>query len=508
MENKVVMEARHVSKTFPGVVALNHVDLSFRPGEVHALIGENGAGKSTLMNILSGVYQPDEGAEILFQGKKIVLNSPREASACGIAMIHQENSLVQNLTVYENIFLGHFATKGGFVDKESMIKVTRGLLERLNISNIDAGAMVKYLSSSEKQLIEIAKAISLNPRIIIMDEPTASLTVKETGTLMGIIRQLKAEGAAILFISHHLEELFEIADVISVLRDGEYIGTYRTAEMTMDKLVSMMVGRELRQGVGEKSREEINRRKKSLEAPVVLEAEGLSYPGKVENAGFQLHKGEILGFAGLVGAGRSELMELIYGYRQPSRGVIKLHGKEVRFASPGEALRAGIGMLTEDRKVTGILRLHSVRDNINVAVWPKLKKGFFLQADKEQRNAEKYIEEINIKTPSQDVKISTLSGGNQQKALLGRMLSDSPQILILDEPTHGIDVGAKDEIYGIINRLAGQGVSILLVSSELPELISLSHRLIVMHEGKINGTLEYEEFNQVAILNYASNISC
>ncbi len=507
MDKEIALEARNIKKTFPGVVALKNVNLVFRAGEVHALIGENGAGKSTLMNVLSGVFPPDEGSEILYHGEKIVLNGPRDAGNYGIVMIHQENSLVQNLTVYENIFLGHFEKKGLFIDKEAMIKAANELLKRLNISNISAKALVKNLSSSEKQLIEIAKAISVNPSTIIMDEPTASLTVKETETLMDIIRQLKSVGAAIVFISHHLEELFEISDIVSVLRDGEYIGTYPTEEMTMNSLVSLMVGRELKQGIGEKTLEEIQRRSSSLTKPVVLEVNGMSCPGKVENASFQLHKGEILGFAGLVGAGRSELMELIYGYIKPSSGSTKLNGKEVKISSPKDAIKMGIGMLTEDRKVTGILKLHSVQDNINIAVWKKLKNGMFLARVKEKENAVEYISAINVKTPARHAKISTLSGGNQQKALLGRMLSIKPQILILDEPTHGIDVGAKDEIYNIINNLANEEVSILLISSELPELISLSHRMIVMHEGKINGRLEFEEFSQIKILNYASNVS-
>ncbi len=507
MEKEIALEARNIKKTFPGVVALKNINLVFRVGEVHALIGENGAGKSTLMNILSGVFPPDEGSEILYHGEKITLNGPREAGKYGIVMIHQENSLVQNLTVYENIFLGHFEKKGLFINKEEMIRVAGELLKRLNISNISPKALVKNLSSSEKQLIEIAKAISVNPSTIIMDEPTASLTVKETETLMGIVRQLKREGAAIVFISHHLEELFEISDVISVLRDGEYIGTYPVEKMTVNSLVSLMVGRALKQGVGEKTQEEIMRRRSSLAKPAVLEVNGMSCPGKVENASFLLHKGEILGFAGLVGAGRSKLMELIYGYTKPSSGSMKINGKAVKFSSPKDAIKAGIGMLTEDRKVTGILKLHSVQDNINIAVWRKLKNEILLDGQKEKENAEKYISAVNVKTPTRHARISTLSGGNQQKALFGRMLSIRPRILILDEPTHGIDVGAKDEIYSIINNLAEEGVSILLISSELPELISLSHRIIVMYEGKINGRLEFEEFSQVKILNYASNVN-
>ena len=506
MSNKeVVLEARNVKKTFPGVVALNHVNLQFRAGEVHALIGENGAGKSTLMNILSGVFPPDSGSDILYHGEKVVWNGTKDASNHGISMIHQENSLVQNLTVYENIFLGHFEKKGLFVDKEKMISLAEELLGRLNISHINAKAMIKDLSSSEKQLIEIAKAISVKPSIIIMDEPTAALTVSETKILMDIIRQLKADGVAVVYISHHLEELFEISDLISVLRDGEHIGTYHTE--TMKQLIALMVGRELKQGVGDKTQEEIVRRGATSKTPIVLEVERMSCRNKVKDVSFQLHKGEILGFGGLVGAGRSELMELVYGYVKPTSGKVKVNGKEVKINSPKDAISYGIGMLTEDRKITGILGVHSVEDNINVAVWKRLKKGLLLNKRKEAENADKYISDIGVKTPNRNTKISNLSGGNQQKALLGRMLSIRPEILILDEPTHGIDVGAKDEIYDIIRKLAAEGVSIILISSELPELINLSHRIIVMHEGSVKGALEFPEFSQVTILNYASNVN-
>ena len=355
MSNKeVVLEARNVKKTFPGVVALNHVNLQFRAGEVHALIGENGAGKSTLMNILSGVFPPDSGSDILYHGEKVVWNGTKDASNHGISMIHQENSLVQNLTVYENIFLGHFEKKGLFVDKEKMISLAEELLGRLNISHINAKAMIKDLSSSEKQLIEIAKAISVKPSIIIMDEPTAALTVSETKILMDIIRQLKADGVAVVYISHHLEELFEISDLISVLRDGEHIGTYHTETMTMQQLIALMVGRELKQGVGDKTQEEIVRRGATSKTPIVLEVERMSCRNKVKDVSFQLHKGEILGFGGLVGAGRSELMELVYGYVKPTSGKVKVNGKEVKINSPKDAISYGIGMLTEDRKITGI----------------------------------------------------------------------------------------------------------------------------------------------------------
>lgn len=507
MENKVVLEAKNVSKSFQGVVALNRINLRFCEGEVHALVGENGAGKSTFMNILSGVCEPDEGSEIWWHGEKISLRGPEEARNYGIAMIHQENSLVQHLTVYENIFLGHFERKKCFLDKEKMLGASRQLLNRLEIDYIDPIAFVNDLSPSEKQLIEVAKAISYHPSIIIMDEPTSSLTQRETDTLMRIIAQLKAEHATIIYISHRMEEIFGIADNISVLRDGEFIGTHLASQISMGELVALMVGRKLRQGSGTITPEETERRANSLKNPVVLSVSGLTRPRKVKQASFELHKGEILGFAGLIGAGRSELMEMIYGNVRPSAGAITYKGKAVNFRSPADAVAAGIGMLTEDRKQLGILKLHSVKDNINISILSRLKKGLLISGDREAENAEDYIKRMNIKTSGPSARISNLSGGNQQKALLARMLSIQPEVLILDEPTHGIDIGAKAEIYDIINRLAQSGVSILLISSELPELIELSHRIVVMHEGSIKAILEYPEFSQETIMSHASNVA-
>lgn len=506
MDKQIYLETKDVVKTFPGVKAIDKINLQFREGEVHAICGENGAGKSTLMNVLSGVYSPDEGSEILYKGKQIILRGPQDARNYGIAMIHQENSLVQHLTVYENIFLGHLEVKGKFVDKKKMYDISKELLVRLEIDYIDPATLVKDLSVSEKQLIEIAKAISLNPRLIIMDEPTAALTVDETNILMNIIHQLKQDGVSIVYISHHLEEIFEIADIVSVLRDGEHIGTYNIADVNMDKLISLMVGRKLSTNIEINLEEEAKKRGKTKNTAVVLSVKGLTRPGKVIDASFDLHKGEILGFAGLIGAGRSELMEMVYGHVKPSDGEIFFEGKPVKFSSPSDAVHFGIGMITEDRKFMGILKLHSVKDNINISILPLLKKGGLLSNHMQNENAEVEIKQLNVKTPSANTIISNLSGGNQQKALLGRMLSINPKILILDEPTHGIDVGAKAEIYNIINELAESGVSIILISSELPELIRMSHRIMVMHEGKIQTTLEYPDFNQETILNYASNI--
>ncbi len=504
MGKQTILEVKNITKTFPGVVALKNVNLSFRSGEVHALVGENGAGKSTLMNIIDGVHSPDEGSSIFYKGEQVFFKSTNDANKRSIAMIHQENSLVQHLTVYENISLGHFPKKGIFIDKEKMIKTAQVLLTQLKISHINPSAYVRNLSSSEKQLIEIAKALMANPEVIIMDEPTAALTVKETEILMDIIRHLKNEGVAIVFISHHLEEIFQISDVVSILRDGQHIGTYDTKDITLSKVISLMVGRELNSKVSKKTLEEIKRRLKTRDTRVVLEVEGIFRPGKVEDASFVLHEGEILGFAGLVGAGRTELMECIYGYAKATAGTIKIDGKPVRISITKHAVEKGMGMVSEDRKVNGIFHLHSVRDNINSASWKRLKTGPFLSKDKEDTNAKEYISKINVKTPSPTTPISTLSGGNQQKALLCRMLSTRPRILILDEPTHGIDVGAKDEIYTIINELAASGISIILISSELPELILLSHRILIMCEGGINGELEFSDFDQEKIITIAS----
>lgn len=504
MSKQTILEVKNITKTFPGVVALKNINLSFKSGEVHALVGENGAGKSTLMNIIDGVCSPDEGSQIFYKGEKVSFKNTNDANKHGIAMIHQENSLVQHLTVYENISLGNFPKKGLFIDKEKMIKIARNLLSRLNISHINPSAYIRNLSSSEKQLIEIAKALTANPEVIIMDEPTAALTVKETEILMDIIRHLKEIGVAIVFISHHLEEIFEISDVVSILRDGEYVGTYEINKISLQKVISLMVGRELSSNVPKKTPEEIERRLKTKNTPVVLEVEGICRPGKVKDASFVVHEGEILGFAGLVGSGRTELMECIYGYAKHSAGRIKICGELVKITTSTHAVKRGLGMVSEDRKVNGILPLHSVRDNINSASWRHLRFGLFLSKDKEKTNAAEYVKRINVKTPSTSTRISTLSGGNQQKALLCRMLSIKPRILILDEPTHGIDVGAKEEIYSIINQLADSGISIILISSELPELISLSHRVLIMNQGGINGELEFDAFDQERIISIAS----
>lgn len=506
MTSHPILQARNISKTFPGVVALDRVNISFHAGEVHALVGENGAGKSTLLNVLTGVYKPDSGASILFNGEEVHFSSTEEALNLGISMIHQENSLVQHLTVYENIFLGHFIKKGIFIDKGQMIKNAQQLLNRLNISHIKSTSYLKDLSPSERQLIEIAKALSKSPKVIFMDEPTAALTVAETRILMNIVHDLRENGCAVVFISHHLEEIFEIADVCTVLRDGQLIETLPIKELDIPKLITMMVGRKLDDNIILNHAAEADRRRKSKNNEVVLEVKDVSYRDQVTNASFVLHEGEILGFAGLVGSGRSELMECVYGYKKMQSGSIRIDNSHIIPNNPSATVKRGMGMVTEDRKLNGILPRHSVRDNVNSAYWRFLRNGMFISKRKERKNAQAQIDSLNIKAPSQDTKIISLSGGNQQKALLGRMLSIAPRILILDEPTKGIDVGAKAEIYQIINQLSEKGISIILISSQLPELISLSHRILVMHEGEIVGGLEYEDFDQESIMNLASGI--
>ena len=421
-------------------------------------------------------------------------------------MIHQENSLVQHLTVYENIFLGHFLRKRLFIDKSKMIQYSQELLNRLMMSHIKSTALLKDLSASEKQLIEVAKALSENPEVIFMDEPTAALTVNETRILMNIIRDLKSKGTAIVFISHHLEEVFEIADVCTVLRDGELIGTHPIDEIDVSTLITMMVGRKLDDDRNGDHDAEVTRRAKSKANAIVLEARNVSYRGQVIDASFNLHKGEVLGFAGLVGSGRTDLMECIYGYKRMNTGQVLIDGVRIKPRCPSIMVKCGMGMVTEDRKLNGILPKHSVRDNINSASWKKLRKRMLISSRAERRNAQEHINKLNIKTATQDIKIISLSGGNQQKSLVGRMLAISPRILILDEPTHGIDVGAKEEIYSLINQLSDQGISIILVSSELPELIRLSHRIVVMYEGRIQGLLEYPQFEQETIMNLASGM--
>jgi ABC-type sugar transport system ATPase subunit len=491
----ILCSTRNLTKIFPGVVALNRVNIEIRRGEVHAIIGENGAGKSTLMNLLSGVYQPDEG-HIEFEGKPVRLKDPKHARELGIAMIHQELSLSPYMSVAENIYQGRMLTKSGFwLDRKAMYEGARVHLHRLNVRNIDPRTLVRELSVSQKQLVEIAKAVSQGPKMLIMDEPTSSLTAGEISTLLDIIRALKAEGVSILFISHKFEEIMEIADRITVMRDGQHIRTLDKRDATIDQLVSLMVGREFEKKLHRTFISDYSDRE------VVLEVRDLCVEDKVKNASFKLYKGEVLGLTGLVGSGRSELLQGIFGMNRVVSGTVLVGGKPAVIRHPSDAIRLGIGLVPENRKEQGAFLHLSVLDNMTMVNLRELtfKSGFLNNRLRKVKSRE-YVDALAVKTPGISQIAVNLSGGNQQKTILARWLMNRPSILFLDEPTHGIDIGAKTEIYRLIDDLVKQGVSIILLSSELPEVLTLCDRIMVMHNGEIRGTLKHDEADQVRIM--------
>lgn len=487
----------NITKTFPGVVALDNVSFDIKKGEIQAIIGENGAGKSTLMNILSGVYHPDSG-QVEFDGKNVRFKDPRDAQHHGIAMIHQELSLARYMTVAENIYQGRMPVNGvGMVNRRKMNKDSREFLNKLNVTNIDPRTLVKFLSVSQMQLVEIAKAVSLNAKMLIMDEPTSSLTTGEIKILLDIMNSLKAQGVSILFITHKLEEVLEVADRITVLRDGKYISTMDKKDATLQKMVSMMVGRDFDQTA---HREFI---KDYKDREVVLEVENLNVPGgRVKNASFKLYKGEVLGLTGLVGAGRTELLQGIFGYQKIESGKVTVNGSPVKIKHPAHAIKLGLGLVPEGRKEQGMFLKLNVEDNMSMVHLPQMTKGSFIQKRKLKKAAGEYVGRLSIKTTGLRQISETLSGGNQQKTIIARWLMNSPQILFMDEPTHGIDVGAKAEIYRIIDDLSKQGVSVILLSSELPEVLALCDRIMVMHHGEIRGIIGHEEADQVKIMNF------
>ena len=501
-----ILRLDHISKSFSGVQALTDINISFKRGEVHALVGENGAGKSTMMNVIFGNILPSQGV-IYLKGSPMTVNDPKVAQAQGIFMIHQEGSLLDSLSVMENVFLsGLCKNRFGFLDNKKIYQKTKEVLELLEIGHIDPRRRVEFLSTSERQLVEIAKAIALNPALVIMDEPTASISIKEVKILMNIIRKLKEQEIGIIYISHKLEEIFEIADVISVLRDGTLVGTYANKDLNTDRLVSLMVGRQLGSEMEELQRNASRSANNNRED--ILNVEGIEIPEWKTDVSFRLKKGEVLGFAGLVGAGRSELFEALIGYRKSKVQRIVYQGKNIQIRNPAQGIAQGIGMLSEDRREKGIFAEHTIRDNMNIVNLKNLKRGLLLNKKKENAVAGEMKQKLNIKAADLKTRIKNLSGGNQQKVLLARFLSmkKMPQILVLDEPTHGIDVGAKAEIYRIIKKLAEDNISIVLISSEMSELMLLCDRMIVMHEGKITGEINRSEFDQELIMQYASNL--
>ena len=478
---KILVEMHRIDKRFPGVHALKAVSFDLQEGEVHALMGENGAGKSTLMKILSGVYQPDSG-RILVEGREVTLPSPRAAQDQGIGIIHQELALMKDLTVAQNIFIGREPRLSfGRVDDAKMIRDVEALFRVLNI-NIDPRRKVDGLSIARQQMVEIAKALSARSRVLIMDEPTAALTDSEINELFAMIARLKADGVGIVYISHKMDEIRRISDRVTVMRDGEYVGTVGAKETPISQIISMMVGRTLT--------DEVVSIPDLTGAEVALEVKGLNRGREIRDVSFSLKKGEVLGFAGLMGAGRTEVARTIFGADPRDSGEITVHGRKVEIRSPVDAVRAGIGYLSEDRKHFGLALGMDVADNVALASMHRFTGGLGQVRDEAMRKtARDFIRSLGIRTPSERQEVRLLSGGNQQKVVIAKWLLRNCDILIFDEPTRGIDIGAKSEIYKLLADLAAEGKAIIVISSELPEVLRVSHRIAVMCEGRLTGTL-------------------
>ncbi len=489
-----ILEMENITKSFPGVKVLQGVTLQIQAGEVHALMGENGAGKSTLMKILMGIYTADEGS-MKMHGRPMVNKGPKDAMQHGISMIHQELNPVRDMMVFENVFMGREPrTAMRRVDKRRMIAETRRLLADLNIA-IDALAYMRDLSVAQCQLIEIVKAISVGAKVIIMDEPTSAITDREVDTLFEQIARLRQQGVAMIYISHKMDEIFRICDRITVLRDGQFIGCDEARNLGQQTLIRMMVGRDITD-VFPKADAEIGE--------VILEAKDIQLGRKVRDVSFQLRRGEVLGIAGLVGAGRSELVETIFGIRHKTGGQIFKNGRELRITHPRHAIRNGIALITEDRKTTGLDLIASVQDNITMASLGRVSRGGLLHKNQEKKAARRYIQALRVKAPDEKVLAGNLSGGNQQKVVIAKWLMTEPDVIILDEPTRGIDVGAKRDIYLLIGEFVKQGKAVIMISSEIPEIMGLSDRVLVMAGGRLTGELTREEFSQERIMTYAA----
>ena len=492
----VMLEITGIEKRFPGVHALKNCHFDLKKGEIHALIGENGAGKSTLMKILTGVYGKD-GGTILYNGEEINVTTPKEAQNLGISIIHQELNLMPDLTAAQNIFIGREATKLGglYLSESKQNRAAKSLFELLNL-DLDPKTKVRDVTVAKQQMIEIAKALSFNSKILIMDEPTAALTESEIRELFKIIAGLKEQGVGIVYISHRMEELFEISDRITVMRDGEYIDTKTTAETSMDEIIRLMVGRTIYEPPKEASNVKGN--------DVVLEVKNLNAGKEVKDVSFSLRRGEILGFAGLMGAGRTETARAVFGADKIDSGEIFINGKKAHIRSPKDAVKHGIGYLSEDRKQFGLALGMNIEANTVLANYENFNTGGIVNDKKAAEAAKKYVDMLKTKTPSTKQLVGNLSGGNQQKVVIAKWLCRDCDILIFDEPTRGIDVGAKSEIYKLLTDLAEQGKSIIMISSELPEILRMSDRVVVMCEGRITGTLDISEADQEKIMKYAT----
>lgn len=490
-----VIEMKGISKSFSGNRVLEQVDFQLLPGEIHALMGENGAGKSTLIKILTGIYERDAG-RVFIKGNEVHFKNPKEAEQMGIAVIHQELNIIPYLTVYENMFLGKELTVGRFgitKDKE-MKRKTKEYLTRLGIE-IDPNTEAGNLSVGQQQMIEIARAVAANTEVLIMDEPTAALTDREIEALFNVISSLKKQGVGIVYISHRMEEIFQICDRISVLRDGQFIDSKEVAKTNFDEIVKLMVGRQLGERFPERD---------TVVGQERFKVENLTSKGSFENISFSVHQGEIVGVAGLMGAGRSEIMQAIFGYRSLDDGKLFIDGKEVTIKSPFAAIQAGIAFVTEDRKSQGLILDLSVRENLSITTLDKISNKSLISTKTEVSLVDEMIEKLHVKTSGREISVKSLSGGNQQKIVIGKWLGIHPKILILDEPTRGVDVGAKKEIYQLMNDLTKQGVSIIMVSSELPEILGMSDRVLVIHEGKLASVINKSEATQENIMQSAT----
>lgn len=491
--SEYLLEMKKINKSFPGVKALQNVDLQLKAGEVHALLGENGAGKSTLIKVLGGIYIAEAG-EIFIEGKKVEIDGVVPAREAGVSIVHQELVLVPYMTVAENIFLGREPGNKMNINRTQMSEEAQKLLDAYEMG-IDANTLVEKLTIAQRQMVEIVKAISFNSKILVLDEPTSSISDKEVAFLFDTVRNLTKQGVGVIYISHKMSELQEICDRVTVMRDGQTVGTKVVKETSTDELIAMMVGRELTN---------YYTRDFAEAGEVVLKCDHISDGKMAKDASFELRKGEIIGFAGLVGAGRSETMKAIFGLAPGSTGDVYVKGEKVNIKSPIDALKYGIALVPESRKDEGLYAVQSVRFNSTIEVLSQFIKNLVVNKKKEEDITQEYIDKMSTKTPSQLQIIGNLSGGNQQKVMIGRWLATNPEILILDEPTRGVDVGAKAEIYSIMNDLAKQGMSIIMISSEMPEIINMSDRVYVMGEGIVKGCLNHDEVTQEKIMQLAA----
>ena len=492
--NSCILEMKGIKKYFYGVKALDGVDFKIRNGEVHALIGENGAGKSTLVKILAGVHQPTAGT-IILNDKPVQFPSPQVSQQAGISAIHQEATMFLELSIAENIFMGHHIRNksNGLLSWKEMKSKTQKLLDKLEL-DIHPDTKVKNLSIAQRHMVEVAKALSLNAKIVIMDEPTSALTLKEVEYLYKIIKKLKSEGKAIIFISHKFDEVFEIADYFTVLRDGKYIGEGRMADITVDKIVQMVIGRSL---------EQMYPKLEAEQGDIILKVENLTKIGLFKNVSFELHKGEILGFFGLVGAGRSEVMQTIFGIDSKTSGDVFINGEKVNIANPSDAMNHGLAYLPEDRQIQGAILAMNIRENITLPIIDRISRHIFLDRNREFEITDKYGKHIEIRASGWEQLVEDLSGGNQQKVVLAKWIATKPRILIMDEPTKGIDVATKATVHNFISELAKQGIAVILISSELPEILGMSNNIMVMHEGVVTAKFTREEANSEKIIKAA-----